>query len=121
MAGAAIVCSPSGPGEAACIPGSFVVAGAVLGCGTGAAVANATNNSGTMGFPLRRSQAISQSCPKEATSDQGRYEECIDQFVEDTKMCDNNFKGRKNVACHAWADEELTRCLAGSPPQPFRL
>ncbi|WP_173910728.1 hypothetical protein [Acinetobacter sp. Marseille-Q1618] len=46
---------------------------------------------------------------------------CIQQWVSDTKWCDNNYKNRDNIACHSWAHEELSRCMKNSPRQPFRL
>jgi RHS repeat-associated protein len=49
-----------------------------------------------------------------------RKDDCTDMFEDDTRWCDNRFRGRKNIACHAWANEELERCLKGTPRQPFR-
>jgi hypothetical protein len=48
-------------------------------------------------------------------------DDCVSQFEEDTKWCDNNFTGRKNFACHQWADNQLWRCKAGQPRLPFTL
>ena len=49
------------------------------------------------------------------------YEYCVEQWINDTQWCDRSFTGRKNIACRAWAAEELARCKKGSPRQPFRL
>jgi RHS repeat-associated protein len=46
---------------------------------------------------------------------------CQQQWNEDLKWCDNNFRGRDNRACHYWADEEYFRCRDHLPRQPFRL
>jgi hypothetical protein len=50
-----------------------------------------------------------------------RFDECRDQWIDDTKWCDNKFTGRKNVACHSWAHDEFERCKKREPSQPFRL
>jgi hypothetical protein len=52
--------------------------------------------------------------------DQTPLDDCVIQWIDDTKWCDNKFKGRRNIACHAWAKEELDRCKRGLPRQPFR-
>lgn len=49
------------------------------------------------------------------------FDYCKTQFIGDTKWCDNNFTGRDNFACHAWADAELWRCRDHLPSEPFRL
>ena len=48
-------------------------------------------------------------------------DDCRDQWISDTAWCDNSFIGRKNIACHRWAEEEFERCKKGQPRQPFRL
>ena len=50
-----------------------------------------------------------------------RHEDCKSQWIDDTKWCDNNFTGRKNIACHRWAEEEFERCRKGNPREPFRI
>lgn len=65
---------------------------------------------------------IPKNPPKDENCDQDdNHEKCIQQWISDTKWCDHNYIGRKNIACHAWAVEELTRCIKGSSRQPFRL
>jgi len=54
-------------------------------------------------------------------TDKNREEDCLQQWISDTKWCDNTFTGRKNVACHRWAEEERERCRKRQPRQPFRL
>jgi len=54
-------------------------------------------------------------------ADDSNHDDCKAIWISDTKYCDNNFKGRKNVACHAWALENFFRCLDRLPRQPFRL
>ncbi len=48
-------------------------------------------------------------------------DQCVAQWRDDTKWCDNNYSGAKNIACHDWAREELWRCREGLPSEPFRL
>ncbi|MGH8538578.1 MAG: RHS repeat-associated core domain-containing protein [Gammaproteobacteria bacterium] len=48
-------------------------------------------------------------------------DDCREQWIADTKWCDQSFTGRANQACHDWAQEEFYRCKAGEPSQPFRL
>ena len=48
-------------------------------------------------------------------------EKCRDQWIADTAWCDNAFKGRKNVACHAWASEQFGRCKNNQNREPFRV
>lgn len=57
---------------------------------------------------------------KNSCSREDRKEECVEQWERDTKWCDGNFRGRANVACHDWANDELEGCLKGTPRQPFR-
>ncbi len=54
------------------------------------------------------------------SSRKDRKEECTEQWESDTKWCDNNFRGGRNVDCKQWANDELERCLKGTPRQPFR-
>ena len=47
------------------------------------------------------------------------YEWCREQWIKDTRWCDNNFKEYANVACHRWAQAEFYRCQNDLPSQPF--
>jgi len=49
------------------------------------------------------------------------FDACREQWIADTKWCDNHSRGAKNFACHRWAEEEFERCKKGQPPQPFRF
>ncbi|MGO4704123.1 RHS repeat domain-containing protein [Dyella sp. 2RAB6] len=63
VAGAAIVCAPSGPGEAVCLPAAGVFAAGALGCAGGAAVANATDDSQDKDNVIPFPKPISKSFP----------------------------------------------------------
>jgi RHS repeat-associated protein len=54
-------------------------------------------------------------------TDKEREEDCLRQWISDTQWCDTSFTGRKNVACHRWAEGERERCRKRQPRQPFRL
>ncbi|MBL4898559.1 MAG: hypothetical protein COA42_22800 [Alteromonadaceae bacterium] len=56
-----------------------------------------------------------------ALSASSNFEDCREQWISDTRRCDNSFTGRKNVACHRWAQEEYYRCIDGCPAEPFTL
>jgi RHS repeat-associated protein len=71
----------------------------------------------TDGFSQAIGGLYNKLCPPDNS---GGQDECTEQWESDTKWCDNNFRGSKNIACHAWASEELARCNKGTPRQPFR-
>ena len=47
-----------------------------------------------------------------------RNKQCVQQWMEDTKWCDNNTCDRANIACHDRANNNLHRCQAGLPRLP---
>jgi RHS repeat-associated protein len=70
------------------------------------------------------SKALNKEKEKEKEKEKCRDrddDDCVKQFDEDTTWCDHNFRGRKNRACHTWADNNLWRCKKGEPRLPFTL
>lgn len=98
--------TPARPGMGALIGG---MCGRVLGIGLGLLLYSSDAGGGCADAPY------DPGCPKQNDNS------CQIQWEEDTAWCDNNYKGRANIACHTWAQEELWRCRSGSPRQLFRL
>ena len=96
--GACTLVLPGG-GTIICI-GPGILEGIEIGAMSGAVIGNAIQN----------------ICEKNS-----RFDDCRDQWIDDTKWCDNNFTGTKNIACHSWADDEFARCREGTSREPFRL
>jgi RHS repeat-associated protein len=59
-----------------------------------------------------------KACRVESTE---HFYDSLQQWIADTALFDNKFRGRKNVACHRWAEGQFDRCRKGEPREPFRL
>lgn len=113
--GAALMCSPSGPGELACAPGLTVFGLGLMGCGA-AAMAGAPSNS----LPFSKTKPISGTCPKNGDGDDchERYKEEFDECkqYEDYGPSDN--PNRWAEACRQRAAIRRDLCVRGIDNQP---
>jgi RHS repeat-associated protein len=121
VGGAAILCAPTGPGEAACIPAAGIAAAGALGCAGGAAAANAMGGSNNViPFPGSKPKSIPDTCP--ATDGDGDDDHCWKRYEDDTDVC-NAISKRRGAAkarlCHASAAQRLAACQRGAPIPPL--
>ena len=47
------------------------------------------------------------------------FDDCRNQWIDDTRWCDNNTEGYENVACHEHALDNFDRCKNGLPRIPW--
>jgi RHS repeat-associated protein len=103
------------PGGGAAGIGGF---GGLGGFGGRGGIGTAGGRSGTGNPDL--DAALNPKSSSGDSCDDKDFQDCLDQWEEDIAWCDKNFKGAKNIACHEWAHNQLTRCRKGQPSQPFR-
>jgi RHS repeat-associated protein len=102
----------------------IVIGGAIA---AGACAATPSCNKGvqqaiqaTVQAGARAVQTISDAVGQMCSSNNREF--CLKQWEDDTEWCDKTYRNaRTRAACHAWAQEEFSRCKSGNPPQPFRL
>jgi len=110
VAGAAIACAPSGPGEAVCIPAAGVFAAGALGCAGGAAVANATDdsNDNVIPFPRPMSRSFPGTCPPEDNNDREKRCNAVKQSILATCA---SLRGKKQMYCFQAAQDTYNKCM----------